>query len=139
MQQFLMFMIEHWFLSGLLIVLVIALIWLETQGSVGGMKRLTTGQAIQVINKEHGVVIDIRDRDAYNKGHIANALHIPHDDIAHKDLKAYQNTPIIVVCTAGVSAQKLGKELKAQGLNLLYFLQGGMNAWHAENLPVVKK
>jgi rhodanese-related sulfurtransferase len=139
MQQFFTFAFEHWFLFGLLAIFVLALLWVDTQGKVGGMKRLTTAQTINILNKEHVIVIDIRARDAFNKGHIANALHIPHDDIMHKELTAYQNTPVIIVCTAGVSAQKLGKELKSKGLNFVYFLQGGMNAWYAENLPVVKK
>ena len=139
MQQFITFFIGHWFLCTLFVGLAIALVWIETQGKVSGMQRVNPTVTVNLINRDNAVVIDIRDRDLYNKGHIAGAIHMTHEEVDFKDMNHYREKPLIIVCTAGVNAPKLAKQLKFKGLTKLYFLQGGMNAWTAASLPVVKK
>ncbi len=139
MQQLFTFIVHHWFWVSILVLLLLALTWLEAQGKVGGMKKISPNTLIFMMNKQNATVIDIRDRDQYHKGHIAGSLSISHDELEHKDLTAYAAKPVIIVCSSGVSAPKLGKLLTQKGLTQLHFLQGGMTGWATENLPVVKK
>lgn len=139
MQELLVFIGEHWILVLLFVVILGAIIWLETQGKVGGMSRLSPQEAINKINREDAAVFDIRDRSAFDKGHIANARNLSQADLNNKDLSKYQERPVILVCNTGTTASKLGSKLKGKGLKQLFFLQGGVTAWTNANLPLVKK
>lgn len=139
MQNFLIFLSHQWLLATALLVLIIALFWLETQGSVSGMKRITPPAAIDLINKQDATVFDIRDKQAFNKGHIANSKHLLREDLKTKKMDKYKDKPIILVCYSGVSVQKLAPQLKKLGFTQAYFMQGGITAWQNANLPLVKK
>jgi rhodanese-related sulfurtransferase len=139
MENILPFIIHHWLMVGILIVLLVALLYIETQGKVKGMSRVDPEKATHLINRENAVVIDIRDNSAFSKGHIAQAINIPASEIGNKDLTKYLAKPLILVCNTGMTVTTLGKKLKQQGLTKLYFLQGGIAAWQAANLPLVKK
>jgi rhodanese-related sulfurtransferase len=139
MQQFLLFIGQHWMLVLLFIVILGAIIWLETQGKVSGMSRVSPQEAINMINRQSAVVFDIRDKNAFTQGHIAHSHNFSQSELSSKDLSKYQESPIILVCNTGTSAPKLGQTLKAKGLKQLYFLQGGITAWTNANLPLVKK
>lgn len=139
MDNLVTFIMHHWLLVGILIALLVALLYVETQGKVKGMSRVSPETATSMLNKENAVLIDIRDSSAFNKGHIAGAINIPVAEINNKDLKKYIDTPVILVCNTGTTVTTLGAKLKQQGLTKLYFLQGGIAAWQAANLPLVKK
>ncbi|MSP53311.1 MAG: rhodanese-like domain-containing protein [Gammaproteobacteria bacterium] len=139
MENILPFIIHHWLMVGILIVLLVALLYIETQGKVKGMSRVNPEKATQLINRENAVVIDIRDSSAFGKGHIAQAINIPASEIGTKDLTKYREKPLILVCNTGTTVMTLGHKLKQQGLTNLYFLQGGITAWQTAHLPLVKK
>lgn len=139
MQQYLLFAGQHWMLVLLFIIILGAIIWLETQGKVSGMARVSPQEAINLINRESAVVYDIRDKTLFNQGHIAHAKNVTSSELEGKDLSKHKEIPVIIVCNTGVGAPKLGTKLKQQGLTKLYFMQGGVNAWTAANLPLVKK
>ena len=138
MQNLLIFVSHHWFAVAVLVILLLALLWLETKGKVGGSKRLSPQQIVQMLNHEHAVVFDTRDKNAFNQGHIAGALHIPESLLNSKDFGKYKDKPVVLVCSAGTQSPKLSSKLKQQGLTKLFFLQGGMSAWTGANLPTVK-
>ena len=80
MDNIIPFIIHHWFLVALFVVLLLALLVEEvrTQGAAGG---LTPRELTQAINHDGAIVIDIRDKDAYVRGHITGAINIPASDI----------------------------------------------------------
>lgn len=138
MQQFLIFAGQHWMLVSLFIIILTAIIWVETQGKVSGMARTSPQEVVNLINRESAVVFDIRDKKLFSKGHIAHAQNFSSSELGNKDLTKYTEKPMIIVCSNGLNAPKLGTKLKQQGLTRLYFLQGGINAWTSANLPLVK-
>ncbi len=138
MQHLFIFITHHWFAVALLIVLLIALLWLESKGKVGGSTRLNPQQAIQLINQDHAVIFDTREKNLFSQGHIAGALHMPETLLTNKDLSKYKEKPIILVCSNGTHSTKLSGKLKQKGATKLYFLQGGMSSWTSANLPTVK-
>lgn len=139
MTNFILFIVNHWILVSLFLLILIVLMWVETQGKVAGMARVDTQQAIDLINRKSAVVLDIRERSIFDKGHIAHAISVDQSSLETSHLDKHKGKPIIVVCTSGMTASKLGPRLKKLGLNPLYVLQGGMNAWQSANLPLVKK
>ena len=96
-------------------------------------------QAINLVNSEGGVFLDIRDGKDFKKGHIVEAKHIP---LAHlgsrmSELDKYKDKPIIVVCRMGQTATGATKQLRENGFERAQKMTGGMMEWSSLKLPVV--
>ena len=102
---------------------------------------LSINEAVQLINGEGGVFLDIRDAGDFARGHITDAVHIPSASIPdrHSELEKYRDRPIVVVCKMGQSAGPVTKTLRAQGFSRAQKLSGGMMEWDAQKLPVVSQ
>ena len=71
------FLMHHWVLVLLfLIVLSVVVIYEQMFGQGVGLY-VSVQEAIQLINREDAVVLDIRDKEVFKKGHIVNAVNIP--------------------------------------------------------------
>ena len=138
--QFLQFVINHWMLWLLLVVAVALLFIEETRGRIKGVQKLSATDCVSFINRQDALVIDIRNADAFNDGHIANARNMPSEkfttDISIQD--ANPSRPLIVVCQAGQSSLTIGAKLRKQGFLQVYSLAGGINGWKQNNFPLVK-
>lgn len=79
-------------------------------------------------------VIDIRQPDDYNGGHIEGAVNLAAADVrAHiddTDLSAYDE--IHIVCYSGQSASWLTSLLQLAGYKNVYSMKFGMSSWHAD-------
>ena len=105
-----------------------------------GAKGVSSQILTNLVNRESGVVVDIRPIADFNKGHIHGAINIPLSKIkdSTKELEKYKNTPIIMVCTNGISVAGACSTLQKAGMQQVYKLTGGMTSWVGDNLPVVK-
>ena len=98
-------------------------------------------QAINLINAEQGVFLDLRDGSDYKQGHIVEALHIPAAKLGARmtELEKYKDKPIILVCKMGQQSGAASKLLKTGGYNRVYKMTGGMMEWRNLQLPVISK
>lgn len=123
----------------LLIVVAIGsglmLAWPMIQRSRAG-SALTPPQAVQMMNQQHAVLVDIRDASAFNAGHIPQARNLPVADFEKKFASLPKNKPVILVCDLGRSAVGAAASLRKLGLTEVTTLDGGMRAWAAAGLPV---
>lgn len=105
-----------------------------------GGQTVTTQQATNLINRQDAKVIDVRDSDEFRQGHIAGSLNIPLSQFAERvaELDRFKDKPVILVCKMGTSAALAGRQLRARGFATVLRVQGGIQGWRAENLPVVK-
>ncbi|MDP5144333.1 rhodanese-like domain-containing protein [Rheinheimera baltica] len=141
MQQYIEFLTNHPILSAVWVVLFVMLIgsWLKSQFSA--IKQVSPTELTLQVNRLNAVVVDIRAEADFNKGHITAARHIPIADIEKQQLAGLEKCkaePIIIVCQAGMSAQKAANSLLKQGFSTVSVLQGGMSSWTGASLPVVK-
>ena len=105
-----------------------------------------TGNSLSVhgvtnlINNEGAVVVDVRPSDEYRAGHLPDAINLPLKELTQraKELKKYQEKPVILVCKAGQHASSAGGILLKEGFTNLNRLQGGIYEWKASKLPLVK-
>lgn len=74
-------------------------------------------------------LIDIREADEYNAGHILGARNIPLSQIPlrHKELR--QDQPVYLYCQSGFRTGRAAQYLKKQGYKDFYQLQGGFKSW----------
>ena len=100
---------------------------------------VSSGAAIQIVNRQQGVWVDIRTLEQYQAGHIAQARHIPAAEVEQKLATLPKNKPLIVVCESGRDSAKVAAKLRAQGVAEVHALEGGMRAWSQASLPTTKK
>jgi len=107
------------------------------KGRAGGA--VSTAQAVQMMNQQHAVLIDVRTADLFNAGHIPQARNVPAADIEQKASHLPKNKPLIVVCELGRSAASAAAQLKKLGFTEVSVLEGGVKAWNEAGLPVTGK
>ena len=130
---------NHPILSTLWLTLLMLVIAAFSSGGSG--KPVAPQQLTDLVNRQDGLVLDIRPVADFGKGHIVGAVNAPLSklDSMSKELERYKERPVIIVCAQGMTAVNACKLLKKQGFAQLYRLGNGMQAWSAENLPISKK
>jgi rhodanese-related sulfurtransferase len=111
----------------------------NAQGLPGGVDDVTPGAAARLLSAEAVIVLDVREDDEWNAGHIDGARHIPLaqlDPLIPDALGLTPGTPIVVVCRSGNRSARAAAALRTAG-PAVHNMTGGMNAWAAEGLPVV--
>lgn len=106
----------------------------------GGVPNLTTAEAINLINRSHAIVLDVRNDAEFANGHIVDAKHIPVDKLSERlnELTKYKDKPILVNCQRGMRSAKACDILRKAEFTQVHNLQGGLDAWLEAKLPVVK-
>ncbi len=96
--------------------------------------------AVQLINREKGVVIDVCDPAEFAAGHVGGAKNIPLSDLENKLGAAVKNKalPLILVCQSGARSGRAVAIAKKLGYEKAQNLSGGLAGWRAANLPVEK-
>lgn len=132
------FVVSHWYLFLALLVVVTALVAQPLLESASGVRRIGSAEAVRIINRQSGVVIDVREPEEFKAGHIAKAVNIPLSQInAHnQELKKLKERPLIVCCASGMRSARAAAALRRQGFPAAYNLAGGIDAWRTQNLPL---
>ena len=115
------------------------LLWPLFRRGAGG-PWVSTLEATQLMNREDALVIDVRDADAYAKGHILGAKSVPLADLARRsgDLEKHKAKAVIVSCQNGDRSAAAAATLRQNGFSRVHPLNGGFAAWQHAGLPVEK-
>ena len=137
MELFLEFLTQQWILVAALAAAVGLLLNHESRKSG---KSLSPQQAINMVNAEDGLFLDVRDSADYERGHVVEALNIPSAKLDQRiaELENYRERPVILVCKMGQHSGAVGKKLGAAGYTRVYRMAGGMMEWTNLQLPLVK-
>jgi rhodanese-related sulfurtransferase len=95
--------------------------------------------AVTKMNNENTIVIDVREPDEFNKGHIDTAINMPLSKIKEHTAKldAYKNNQILLVCQDGTRSASAGKIITQAGLSQVFVITGGMSSWQEDyKLPI---
>ena len=116
----------------------IALMWpVLAQGAASG---LSTAEAVQLINREKAVVIDVCEPEEYAQGHVAGAKNVPLAQLEAQLPKWVKSktTPVVLLCQAGSRAARAAAQAQKMGYAQAQPLAGGLKAWREASLPVEK-
>ena len=132
------FLIENWVLVVAALVSGGLLLWpMLVSGAQGSA--ITTAAAVQLVNREKGVLIDVSEPEEFAKGHVVGARNIPFGQLeGHKSLPTNKALPLVVVCPTGARAGRAAGMLRKLGYDKAQALAGGLKAWREANLPVEK-
>ena len=132
------FLIDNWMLISIALASGAMLVWPMVAGMSGGS--LTASAAVQLINREKAVVVDVGEAGEYALGHVGGAKNVPFSELESKLAMAVKNKalPLILVCPTGARANRAVAIAKKLGYEQAQALGGGLKAWKDANLPLEK-
>ncbi|MEK6686793.1 MAG: rhodanese-like domain-containing protein [Pseudomonadota bacterium] len=106
-----------------------------------GVKEIDTLVAVQLINHQDALVLDVRDDSEYAAGHLPNSKHVPSEKIEERwvELQKFKEKPIVVIYRGGIRSNHASLVLKKNGFSQVFNLMGGIDAWKRASLPIVKR
>lgn len=132
------FLVENWYLLSIAVVSGGLLLWPMLNGGAGS-GRVSAADAVNLINRQKAVLIDIREPAEFAAGHPVGARSVPLASLeGSRELPKNKTLPVVVVCQTGARAPRAVALLKKAGFENALALAGGLAAWRAANLPVEK-
>ncbi len=141
MEEWVVFVTNHWILASLLGVVLFAFIVNEMIGGHFASKQeVSAERAVQLINHQEAIVFDLRTEAAFKEGRIVSAEHVTAESLDKKmgNLKKYQSKPVIVATATGLDTSKMVTLLQEKGFNQVFILSGGIQGWKSAGMPLIK-
>ncbi|MBC7859685.1 MAG: rhodanese-like domain-containing protein [Burkholderiaceae bacterium] len=94
----------------------------------------------RLMASQGALLIDVREPDEYAEGHAPGSVLIPLGQLPGRlaELRASQDKPVALICRSGRRSARAAEILRQAGFSKVYNIEGGMNAWSAAGLPVLK-
>ena len=133
------FLIDNWMLIAIAAASGGMLLWPMIAGGINA-GALTASGAVQLINREKAVVVDVGEIEEFASGHVGGAKNVPFSQLEDKLASTVKNKalPVILVCATGARANRAVAVAKKLGYEQAQALGGGLKAWKEANLPVEK-
>jgi len=131
------FIVDNWYLIFLALTSGVMLLVPALKGAGGGV---SATEAVQLINREKALVIDVCEPTEYAAGHVGGAKNIPLAQLQERLPQVAKNkaVPVIMVCAKGGRAARAVGIAKGLGYDKAQTLSGGLAAWRSANMPVEK-
>jgi rhodanese-related sulfurtransferase len=132
------FIIENWML--ILMATVSGGLLLQQALIKGAGSGVATGEAVRLINREKGVLIDVCEPSEFAAGHAVGSRNIPLGTLdGAKELPSNKTLPLLLMCASGARAGRAAGMLRKAGYEKAVAVTGGLAAWREAGLPVEKK
>lgn len=140
MQQFFEFALRHWDLFVALFIILAMMFGGGVLRRLRGFQETEALNAVQMINHNDALLLDVREDNEFSEGHILNARHIPLGALQKRlgELEQFKAKPILVYCRSGHRSASACGALRKQGYENVTNLKGGIMAWQSAGLPVSK-
>lgn len=132
------FIINHWQLWLAFVFILFLILLNELNSQRKKAKELSPQSVIDMINNNEAMVVDLRDKEAFKKGHIIDSIQAKAEDFEQQKMNKYKNNPLILVCASGTLSPTVAAKIREKGYQP-FVLQGGIAAWQNADLPLVKK
>ena len=113
------FIIDNWYLLVVALASGSMLLWPSLRSAGAGS--LTPNRAVQLINREKAVVIDVCELEERLPTLVKNKA-----------------VPVVMVCASGARANRAVAVAKKLGYDKAEALAGGLKAWREASLPIEK-
>ena len=139
MQQLLDYIAHHPILAGAAVLAAMVVLGFELRARVQAFAALSASQAVRLMN-QGALVIDLRSRQLYDAGHIVDSRNVPMPELESQAdaLKKWRERNVITYCDTGADGASAARSLTKLGFTKVFNLQGGLNGWVKDNLPLAK-
>ena len=136
--QLIEFATRHWDLFLALIIILAFLVNNMFGARLRGYGELIPVEAVQKINHENALVLDVREANEIAQGHILDAIHIPVGSFAGRigEIDEHKDRAVIVSCRSGHRSARACVMLRKAGFEKVFNLKGGVLSWQNSNLPL---
>jgi glyoxylase-like metal-dependent hydrolase (beta-lactamase superfamily II)/rhodanese-related sulfurtransferase len=109
--------------------------WREERRPVERIERITVPELRE---RADGLqILDVREQDEWDAGHIPGSLHVPYHDIQGLPDGLDPARPVAVICSSGQRAAPAASLLRRHGADqVLHVVDGGVPRWKREGGPV---
>ena len=142
MAQISEFAANHPFLVIAFVTLLALVFFNELKIASNRHASLTPAAAVQLMNNEDVIVLDVREpAETAVGGKIGKAIQIPSSSVAQRidELEKHKSKTLLVYDKTGARSGIACKELGKHGFEKFYSLNGGLAAWQEAHLPLSKK
>lgn len=108
---------------------------------IEGVSHLNTKELYQILKDPDQAdvqIIDVREQEEYEAGHIPGVPLIPMSEIPDKIEQFDKNVEYIFVCRSGRRSLEVAKFFQSEGIEKVHNYAGGMLDWKEENQEIVK-
>jgi rhodanese-related sulfurtransferase len=139
MQRLFEFIAHHPYLASGAVLAAVAVAVYEVQARLQAFAALSAMQAVRLMN-QGALVLDLRNKDSFDAGHIGDARNVPATDLESQadTLKKWRDKNVITYDDSGSGGAGAARALTKLGFTKVFSLQGGLNAWVKDNLPLTK-
>jgi len=123
-----------------LLVVSGAALFLPTLSTLISGKGLSPTEATIWINRRKAYVFDLRPEEAFKAGHLPGAKNLEAATltVGLEKTKLDRKHPVVLVCETGADSRKAVAQVKSLGFAEVAILDGGVKAWKAAALPLIK-
>lgn len=86
-------------------------------------EKLEAGEALHVV--------DVREQDEYDAGHIPNVRFLPMSEIGERYTELQEGETYYLICKAGARSENVGRFLEQYGYDIIN-VEGGMMNWKGD-------
>jgi rhodanese-related sulfurtransferase len=128
------FIVDNLVLSGILGCVVVAYVIFEVfMGQVQNTIEVSTQKAVDLLNHEHALLLDIRPLEDFNHCHCLGSISV---HAAKNKLEQFKDKPVVVICNSGRTSIPYAKELLAKGFKQAFSMSGGIIGWKNADFPI---
>jgi rhodanese-related sulfurtransferase len=90
------------------------------------------------LQSRQGVLLDVRTPEEFNEAHLPDARNIDYKSSSFEASLGQldKSKTYFVYCKAGVRSEKAVEAMQKMGFTAVYHMDGGIDAWKKEGLPV---
>jgi rhodanese-related sulfurtransferase len=139
MQRLVEYVGHHPWLASGAILMAVALAVYEVVARIQAFAALSAMQAVRLMN-QGALVLDLRPKEAFDAGHIGDARNVPASELESQadSLKKWRDKNVITYDESGSGGAGAARTLTKLGFTKVFSLEGGLNAWTKDNLPLTK-
>jgi sulfur-carrier protein adenylyltransferase/sulfurtransferase len=102
------------------------------------ISEIDAAHARERIESGEPVVVDVREQDEWDEGHVPGAVHVPRGHLESRIERLAPDTsrPVVVYCSAGNRSAFAAKTLTDLGYEDVVSLAGGFTDWKRNGFPV---
>jgi rhodanese-related sulfurtransferase len=139
MQRLIEFIGHHPYLAGGAAAALIAVLVYELRLKLESFAAVSAMQAVRLMN-QGALVIDLRGRVEFDAGHIGEARNVPQAELEKEaeTLKKWHDKAVITYGSDGSDGANAARVLMKLGFTKVFNLDGGLNGWLKDNMPIAK-
>lgn len=116
-----------WYITIIILVAIIGYSVFNFVSQKRQVKTLTQEEFVEGYRKAQ--LIDVREGNEFEAGHILGARNIPLTQLKTRQQELRKDKPVYLYCQSGMRSGRAAQMLHRQGYHELYQLKGGFKQW----------